>query len=126
MIDQALPHTLWVGAAILFLPFVFSFTKDRKSRKSFPSAVPFPFNQTVLSEIFYILLTSGTFTSFQEKSRKRFGDVFLMGPLLSQGASKNTVCVLNPEDQAAVLRQEKYLEWTVSLPEAVDKIHGYK
>jgi cytochrome P450 len=125
MIDQALPHTLWVGAAILFLPFVFLFTKDRKSRISFPSAVPFPFNQTVLSEIFYILLTSDTFTSFQEKSRKRFGDVFLMGPLLSQGASKNTVCVLNPEDQAAVLRQEKYLEWTVSLPEAVDKIHGY-
>jgi len=126
MIDQApLLYTLLVGAPILFLPFVILFTKDRKSRKSFPSAVPFPFNQTVLSELFYVLITSRTVPSFFQKSHKRFGDVFLMGPLFSQGASKTTVCVFHPEDQAAVLRQEKHLAWTIALPETVKKIHGY-
>jgi cytochrome P450 len=114
------------GAIILFVPFVILFLiKDRKSRKSFPASVPFPFNQTVLSELLYIFICSGTFSSFLEKSHKRFGDVFLMGPLLSQGVSKTTVCVFNPEDQATVLKQEKYLEWTIALPETIKKIEGH-
>jgi len=111
----------------LVLAYLFS----KRGQKNFPVAIPFPFDQHALTELIYVYFVTSKFhdgdiAGYFRSLRKKFGDVFYLGPLFSQPYNCPTLCVSCPEVQASLVRKEKDLQWLVSLPETVHQIHGEK
>jgi len=112
----------------LFLIVVLSCLQNNKNR-SFPWGTPFPFNKTLFGELIYVaacsfLFHGGDLSAYFREVRKRVGDVFFLGPLFAGSNASSCICVLNPNDQIAIARKEKDLQWKVNLPDTVTAIHG--
>eukprot|EP00980_Cylindrotheca_fusiformis_P025365 scaffold13521_cov155-Cylindrotheca_fusiformis.AAC.1 len=115
---------LMTGAGILV---AYSYIKYRN--REFPCVVPFPLNLTVLSDALYFVLTTTIFhgsdpAQMYRSARKRLGDVFYMGPMLSGRHYCPVLVVTHPQDQMAIIKKERELELLVALPETNVAIHG--
>jgi cytochrome P450 len=124
---------LVAALAALLVAFPYQlFLKNKQQRtSSFPCAIPFLFRLSALTEILYLVgyttLHGRTvnFDIFFSNTRKRLGNVFYVGPLFSDPKLGGPVLVIaHPEDQAAILKKERELEWHVAMPETVTEIHG--
>jgi len=121
MMENPLPYALAVLISVFFV--------YRWTRKPFPTAIPFPFNQTVLGDLLYFIIVvkvfyNGDSQAYYRSLRKRFGDVFYLGPLFSQPHSCPNLVVMHPDDQAAIIKKEKDLQLVVNLPDTAMLIHG--
>ena len=126
---ETLPKTLECVIAGLAIAVVYKWTSSSlQGKKAIPNALPFPFNRSIILEIIYLIVMSkihGDVAAYFKHTRKRVGDVFFMGRLFSfPHVSKPCLVILNPDDQAALVRKEKYLEWKVNMPDTVIGIHG--
>ena len=119
----------YVLATVISLVLAYLFSK--RGQKNFPVAIPFPFDQHLLTELIYVYFVTSKFhdgdiADYFRSLRKKFGDVFYLGPLFSQPYNCPTLCVNCPEVQASLVRKEKDLQWLVVVPETVHQIHGEK
>eukprot|EP00980_Cylindrotheca_fusiformis_P014186 scaffold3725_cov114-Cylindrotheca_fusiformis.AAC.3 len=115
---------LMAGAGILV---AYSYVNHRN--RQFPCMVPFPLNHTAIGEALHFLLLTAGFNGWDPAQtyrsvRKRLGNVFFMGSMLSYSHSCPVLVVTHPDDQMAVLRKERELELVVSFPDTAMAIHG--
>ena len=113
-----------IGCVTLILAYSWN-----RNRRAFPCAVPFPFNQYILSHLLYLYIVvskfyGGDLAAHHRAVRRRLGNIFFQGPLFGQPHNCPVISVNHPDDQAAILRKEKDLEWVVNLPDTATAIEG--
>lgn len=109
--------------------FSIFYIHDKFKKKDFPSSVPFPFNQFALLELVHILVKMKlkglkNFDDFYSFNRCRYGDIFYFGKLFSSGHKGPVLTVAHPDDQIAIVKKERDVEWIIAMPETASAIHG--
>eukprot|EP00980_Cylindrotheca_fusiformis_P017418 scaffold5407_cov132-Cylindrotheca_fusiformis.AAC.8 len=115
---------LMAGAGIIV---AYSYINHRN--RAFPCMVPFPLHLTVVSDALYFVFVTTIFygsdpAQMYRSARRRLGDVFYMGPMFSFRHCCPVLVVTHPQDQMAIIKQERELELLVALPETNVAIHG--
>ena len=102
--------------------------QEQQKKNFFPNAIPFPFNLHPLTEILYLVIViktkGGGLDAYYRNTRKRLGDVFIMGPLFAAQRPGPVLAITHPDDQAAIMKKEKELELIVNMPDTCTAIHG--
>ncbi len=128
MSDSTIMKSVAIASMLVALSSLY--VVSGRYKKKFPCAIPFPLDQSIIGELVYILTHqkvkgNASFSDFTRDCRKKFGNIFYLGPLFNGGKYKGPVlCITHPEDQLEILRKEKQLEWIVPMPDTAIAIHG--
>ena len=124
---------LVAALSLLIATYFFQYKNNNNNQKQnkkniFPNAIPFPFNLHPLTEILYLVIIvktkGGGIDAYYRNTRKRLGDVFIMGPLFAAQRPGPVLAITHPDDQAAIMKKEKELELIVNMPDTCTAIHG--
>lgn len=121
-----------VALSVLIVTYAFQHKhkkhQEQNKKNFFPNAIPFPFNLHPLTEILYLVIViktkGGGLDAYYRNTRKRLGDVFIMGPLFAAQRPGPVLAITHPDDQAAIMKKEKELEFIVNMPDTCTAIHG--
>ncbi|VEU37415.1 unnamed protein product [Pseudo-nitzschia multistriata] len=116
--SSTLAAVVTVIGSTLALNRYFRIQRDRKRLGNFPSSTP----SFLPSFDLLHAIRAGTLEKFVESRKKALGsDCFY---IRLPGMARHTLCIINPEDHAEVLRKERKLKLIVDLPDTLNETHG--